>query len=220
MPPSPNAASRSGRIPFLLLGGIPGAGKTTALAQLAALTPGVRVLDSDAERRRLTRLLPGLPYAWLRPAVHAIHQVRILVLLVAGPGSGAELVVHDPSTRWVRLGLVGLLARLRGWYPVVVFVDVDREQALLGQWCRRRLVGRRRFEAHWRRWQGLRAALTAAPGEQLRRRWVWALTPWRARSLTSRQSAGQDLVAVLSSPGPVSIRADARSVGETMSNGG
>lgn len=204
------------RVPFVLVGGVPGAGKTTALRQVATLLPEVRVLDSDDERHRLHSLAPKLSYRWLRPLVHLLHITRTVLLLLAGPRGGRGLVVHDPSTRWVRLGLVGMLAQLRGWSPRVAFVDVPRPEALSGQRQRGRIVDGRRFEGHWRRWQQLRVAL--APESVAReRRWIWALAPWRTHVLTSRTQASADLFSVLTEATP--IRARPGFVGRTLSNG-
>lgn len=194
------------RVPFVLVGGVPGAGKSTALAQVTPLLPGVRCLDSEDERRRFARLMPELPYPWLRPVVHLVHHLRVLTLVLVGPGDRRGLVVHDPSTRWVRLALLGLLAQLRGWDASVLFVDVAREEALGGQCQRRRIVGRRRFEGHWRRWQGLRTALV--PGGRPQLVWVWALAPWRNRVLSPRPDARGDLLSMITACGnPSSIRA-------------
>jgi hypothetical protein len=156
----------------------------------------------------------------VRPFVHLIHHLRVLIVLFAGPGSGDAVVVHDPSTRWVRLGLVGRLARLRGWYPEVLFVDVSRTAALAGQRQRRRMVDGRRFAGHWRRWQPLRAALDPRSGT-VSPRWAWALAPWRKRQLTSRVAAVRDLLhALTATENRSSIRSQAASVGGTLSNGG
>jgi hypothetical protein len=203
-------------VPFVLVGGVPGAGKTFALRQVATLLPEVRVLDSDDERRRLNKVAPELSYGWLRPLVHLTHITRMVFLVLAGPRDGRCLVVHDPSTRWVRLGLVGMLARLRGWSPRAVFVDISRSDALSGQRERGRIVNGRRFAGHWRRWQDLRIAL--APGPIARkRRWIWALAPWRTHVLTSRTQASADLFGALTEATP--IRARPSFVGRTLSNG-
>lgn len=208
------------RAPFVLIGGIPGAGKSTALQRLEPLVPGIRILDSETERRWFARHTQPLPYRLVRPVVHLVHHIRVLVLLLAGPGEGGAVVVHDPSTRWVRLGLVGRLARVRGWDPEVVFVDVSRAAALAGQQQRRRLVDGRRFAGHWRRWVPLRAALDPRSGA-VAPRWSWALAPWHTRQLTSRTGAVRDLLEALAAAASgSSIRSPAHSVGDTLSNGG
>lgn len=213
-------AALTQRAPFVLIGGIPGAGKSTALQRLEPLLPGVRVLDSDTGRRWFARHARPLPYRLVRPFVHVIHHLQVLALLLAGPGNGSGVVVHDPSTRWVRLGLVGRLARLRGWHPEVVFVDVSRAAALAGQRQRRRVVDGRRFAGHWSRWQLLRTALDPWSGP-VPPRWAWALAPWHTRQLTSRDWAVRDLLAALTAPANgSSIRSWGPFVGGSLSNGG
>lgn len=183
--PRPRTAPK----PLVMVGGVPGAGKSTALATAASALPGLRILDSDAERRRLTRMLPELPYRTLRPLVHVVHHVRVLAFLLGGPNrSECGLVVHDPSTRWFRLAALGWLARSRGWATSVVFVDATRQEALAGQSTRGRMVDRNRFDGHWRRWRVLRATLTEA-GIRPSARWAIALAPWAERRLVSREEA-------------------------------
>jgi hypothetical protein len=207
-------------VPFVLVGGVPGAGKSTVLRRLAPLLPGVQFLDSDTERHWFAQHSRRVPYRVLRPLVHLIHHLRVLTAVLTGPRRHRGLVVHDPSTRWVRLGLLGRLARLRGWNPEVLFVDVSRPAALAGQQQRRRVVNHRRFAGHWRRWRQLRAAL-GTRGEAAQPHWVWALTPWRTQVLSSRATAGRDLLDALAAAGEdSSIRSAARSVGGALSNGG
>src|SRR5919107_1001908 len=79
----------------VIVGGIPGAGKTTFLAR--TVRPGdARVLDSAQVRRRLrARLGRRVPYALYRPLVHVIHLLRVWRALAARE----PVVVHDCATR-------------------------------------------------------------------------------------------------------------------------
>ncbi|GAA1736056.1 hypothetical protein GCM10009809_34040 [Isoptericola hypogeus] len=159
---------------LVLVGGVPGAGKSTALARVATAVPAVRVLDSESARERLRSRLPGAPYPLLRPVVHAWHAVRVLgaVLHVRGAPRGSDgppeasepptLLVHDPATRrWRRVALA-LLARACGWSPVLVVLDVGLDDARRGQQERGRVVRGRAFTRHWRRYQAQRPRLVRA----------------------------------------------------------
>lgn len=165
--------SVAGARTFVLVGGVPGAGKSTALARVAACRPGVRVLDSDAARRELRGRVPrGVPYAVYRPVVHVRHLAGVVRAVLRGPGCGGDcadgvdgvddgarvLVVHDPTSR-VRRWWWECLARRAGWRPVLVMVDVGRSEALSGQETRGRVVRARAFARHWRRWAAQRAEL-------------------------------------------------------------
>lgn len=147
--PEPPAPGR-----FVLLGGVPGSGKSTVLREVAQARPGVRSVDSEHWEGRLRKIVPdGTPYRLYRPAVHALTALETLVMLTLGPTAvGAALVVHDPATRSGRRATTVRLARLRGWVPVLVMLDVDRDVALAGQLSRGRVVPPASFEGHWRRW--------------------------------------------------------------------
>jgi len=155
---------------FVLVGGVPGAGKSTALARVAGLRPGVRVLDSEAARRDLRGRVPrGVPYAVYRPVVHVRHLAGVVRAVLRGSGDGVDdgagvLVVHDPATSRVRRWWWACLARRAGWRPVLVMVDVGRGEALSGQEARGRVVRSRAFARHWRRWAAQRAGLVAVSG--------------------------------------------------------
>ena len=160
-PESP-AAEPSARV--VLVGGVPGAGKTTAIARVAAELSTVDALDPELFRDRLRRLLPeGTAYAAYRPLVHVLHALRVLVLLLRGPVPGRTLVVHDPATRPRRRWLFAWLARSRGWDPGLVYVDVPRALAETGQVLRGRVVDPASFAGHWVRWEELRREVTGAP---------------------------------------------------------
>ncbi|HWV75997.1 MAG TPA: hypothetical protein VN027_01680 [Isoptericola sp.] len=171
---------------FVLVGGVPGAGKSTALARVAGCRPGVRVLDSEAARRDLRGRVPRrVPYAVYRPVVHVQHLAGVVRAVLSGPGRGAGcgdgggssidgvdgvddgarvLVVHDPATSRARRWWWARLARRAGWRPVLVMVDVGRGEALSGQEARGRVVRARAFARHWRRWAAQRAGLVAVSG--------------------------------------------------------
>ena len=177
---------------FVLVGGVPGAGKTTVIAALAAV-PGVTTVDPDRARRWLGDLLPeGTPYARYRPLVHLWSTVLVLVLVLRGPTDGRRaLVVHDPATRRARRTWLGRLARWRGWDPVLVVVDVSRAAALEGQLARRRVLGARAFDRHWQRWEAERPRLLALSrsgrGEE----------PWSAVRVVDRRTAVASLSRLL-----------------------
>ena len=145
-----------GSADFVLVGGMPGAGKSTAIEAASLDLLDVAVLDPDALRRWLAQHLPpSTPYAWYRPLCHVLHALAVLAVVIRGPGGG-RLIVHDPSTRHVRLIVLSWLARRRGWNPLLVYVDVSPQDALAGQIRRGRVLAGPSFEAHVRRWRPLR----------------------------------------------------------------
>ena len=157
---------------MVLVGGVPGAGKTTAIGQVAADRLDVDGLDPEAFHDRISRVLPdGTAYATYRPLVHVLHTLRVLVVLLRGPVPGRTLVVHDPATRPRRRWLFAWLARARGWDPVLLYVDVPRTLAETGQVLRGRVVDPASFAGHWARWEALRAELTGAPDALDGARW-------------------------------------------------
>lgn len=144
---------------LIVVGGVPGAGKTTAIATATDDLAHVEAVDPEHVswwlRNRLPREVPYRAYRWV---VHTVHTLRVLVALLDGPTVGRRLVIHDPGTRRRRRGLFLALARLAGWRMLLVYVDVDRSSAEDGQHRRGRVV--RSFEEHWQSWQQLRPALT------------------------------------------------------------
>ncbi|SDE41895.1 AAA family ATPase [Auraticoccus monumenti] len=181
---------RAGR-EVVFLGGVPGAGKTTALRQVPA-TAGTRVLDPEqvglALRRRVGE---GVPYAWLRPVVHTLQYLRVLRHLLLPPAGVERLLVHDTATRpWLR-HLEARLARLFGWRPSLVLVGVTREEALRGQQARGRVLDPGRFDGHWRRWQRLRREL--ADGALADGALVRPPEPWSRVVLVGRDRAVAEL---------------------------
>jgi hypothetical protein len=151
-----SSSSRSRRAALVVVAGVPGAGKTTALR--SAARAGVRVLDPEHQRDWLRARVPaGVPCSY-RPLTHLAHRMLVIAVLLRGPGGGSVLV-HDPGTRtWLRR-LIGALGWLRGWSSHLLLIEVSRDDALLGQQRRRRVVRARAFDRHWRRWVRLRAAL-------------------------------------------------------------
>lgn len=143
---------------LVVVGGVPGAGKTTAIARATSGLDGVRPVDPEHVsgwlRNRLPARLPYRAYRWL---VHLLHTLRVLAYLVLGPSGGRRLVVHDPGTRPGRRSLFLGLARLAGWRIALVYIDVERAAAQDGQRRRGRIV--RSFDHHWASWQRLRPAL-------------------------------------------------------------
>lgn len=170
----------------VFVGGVPGAGKSTALREVPVST-GTSVLDPEQVAAALRhRLGERLPYAWLRPLVHALQYLRVLRHLALPPAGVQRLLVHDTATRpWLR-HLEARLARRWGWRPTLVLVETTREEALRGQRARGRVLDARRFEGHWSRWSRLRAeltdvALTAPPD------------PWSEVVLVGRDAAVAEL---------------------------
>ena len=158
----PQSSGPTARV--VLVGGVPGAGKTTAIARVVADRTDVDALDPEAFRDRIGRRLPdGTAYEAYRPLVHVLHALRVLVALLRGPVSGRTLVVHDPATRPRRRRLFAWLARTCGWEPVLLYVDVPRALAEAGQVLRGRVVDPASFAGHWARWEALRGQVTGAP---------------------------------------------------------
>lgn len=154
----PVACARSGSYDLVLVGGVPGAGKTTAIARACDDLHHVTAIDPEHITWWLRRHLPpAVPYSGYRWLVHLVHTLRVLVLLATGPRAGRQLLIHDPGTRGRRRALLYLLMRLAGWRAILVYLDVDRQAAQDGQIRRGRVV--RSFEAHWHRWHQLRPAL-------------------------------------------------------------
>lgn len=182
---------------FVLVGGVPGAGKSTVLARLPEHAD-VRVLDPDRYRRWLRVTLPGVPYRFLRPVVHGTHAATVLARLLAGPASGRRvLLVHEPATRPRRRAFVAALARARGWRPVLVVLDVDRDDALAGQHRRGRVVRSRSFARHWERWSQQRDLFRAATPTD---REAGRRERWDEVHVVDRRTAPAVLRAVLRGP--------------------
>ncbi|NGN92343.1 ATP-binding protein [Nocardioides sp. KC13] len=148
-----HAAGVDTRPHLLLLGGVPGAGKSTLIRQVADRHPDVRTLDPETVTRWLATRLPEVPYRLYRPLVHLWHTIATLVLVLVGPTVGHRtLLVHDPATRPGRRELLGRIAHARGWRTSLVMIDVPRVAAIDGQHERGRLVSSGSFDRHWHRW--------------------------------------------------------------------
>jgi AAA domain len=144
--PAPVRLALPGRT-LLLVAGMPGAGKSTLLARLPR-TPGLAVLDSEEHRAALALRFPGVPYVRYRPLVHLRHRLAV----VRAAGSDAPtVVVHLPATSAVTRTAVALLAALTGRAAHLLWLDVERDEALRGQRDRGRTVPSRSFAGHARR---------------------------------------------------------------------
>jgi hypothetical protein len=131
---------------FVVVGGVPGAGKSTAMRPYVGAA-GVHVVDPDRVRRVVS---------W-RPLVHTVHQLLVWGGLLLGPTLMGTLVVQDTATRRRRREALLRAALWRGWQVHLILVDVTRDEALAGQARRGRVSPSRAFDRHWRRWSGLGA---------------------------------------------------------------
>jgi hypothetical protein len=173
------ATSAHGREPVLVvIGGLPGSGKTTVLRRLlAAGIPGVTGLDSEQVTARLRAAGVRVPYRLLRPLVHGLHRLRVL-RGIAGPAP--VVVLTDPWTSPCWRAAVLRTARCAGRSVRLVVLDVSPEEAAGGQAARGRAIPARAMRRHTARWAALRhtpgslvvdrgAAGRLSPGELLGR---------------------------------------------------
>jgi hypothetical protein len=144
---------------LLLVAGIPGAGKSTLLAGLPR-SAGVVVLDSEAQRAAVRRVVGALPYAWYRPLVHLLHRIAFVA---AAMSSVPTVVVHLPATSAGTRAAVARLAAVTGRSAHLLWIHVDPEAARLGQCERGRLVRAASFAEHARRARASVAELQAGP---------------------------------------------------------
>ncbi len=176
----------------VVVAGLPGAGKSTLLRRVG---PGSSAEVHDPERlRRRTRV----PYALVRPLVHARHRRQVRRALAGG----GALLVHEPAfrpggRRWL------LRAAARAGRPVhLLVVAASPAEARDGQRVRGRRVSRRRFAAHVRG----AAALGADPA-------TWATGPLARAGVVSATVLPRPVaarVAAISFGGPAVVEAAVR----------
>ncbi|GAB3205432.1 AAA family ATPase [Marinactinospora thermotolerans] len=167
--PGPAEVLRYPARSLILLGGIPGAGKSTLLNRLYGLTgeetstvvaaEGVRIIDSQQSRNRLTPWLRLLPYPSWRWVVHLAHYMSLVLAL----RHGGPVIVHEPATRPFVRALVSACCRAARIQLHLLFIDVDPAEARIGQIARGRMVSSRSFRAHEVRWRRLLAACSGDP---------------------------------------------------------
>lgn len=167
---------------FVLVAGIPGAGKSSMLARRPIRAPGAVVLDSDPVREWLRDRLPaGTPYRWYRGLVHLWYRMQIVlaVLVAVGP-----VVVHLPATAALtRAAMVGL-AMLAFRRRELVWVHAEPAEARQGQHSRGRVLSRACFERHARRAGVFVARLRAGHRP----------AGWHRVTVLDRRQAGRGLV--------------------------
>jgi AAA domain len=147
----PHGGAWGDRRVLVLVGGLPGAGKTRLLDRLLGTAPaGTRGLDSEQVAARLHDLGVRLPYRLLRPAVHALHRARVRRVL---GGPQPVVVLTDPLTGRRRRASVLRSARRAGREVRLLLLDVDPVEARRGQVDRRRQLGPRAMARHVRRWR-------------------------------------------------------------------
>ena len=82
---------------------------------------------------------------------------------------------------------------------MIIFIDTDRDSALRGQAQRKRLVRRRAFDRHWRRWSELRERIlrgdSLGDGE-----------PWGRVVLSHRDAVVDDVLGLLDTAAAVGSR--------------
>jgi predicted kinase len=144
---------------LVLVAGMPGAGKSTLLAALPP-DPRVAVLDSDAQRAALRRLLPGVRYRHYRWLVHLLHR---LLVLRAACSAVPVVVVHLPATDPATRAVLARLAALTGRRAHLLWLHVDAADARRGQRERGRVVPPSSFSAHAARAATTTAALRNGP---------------------------------------------------------
>ncbi|WP_017974018.1 AAA family ATPase [Actinopolyspora halophila] len=152
------AEFRVGGRELVVVGGLPGAGKSTALRSLGSSVP-VTVLDSDqVYESLLAHTGRCVPYHLIRGVVHPAHYVRVVVSCARFPG---VVVVHMPATREVARVLLVLLAAATGRSAMLLWLDVSPGSALEGQCARGRVIKARTFVRHVRRTRRARRVMQA-----------------------------------------------------------
>jgi len=146
----------------LVIAGLPGAGKSTALRLLfdsssdADQPPygpgGSIVLDSNHVRNTWARRLSRVPYPLWRPVVHITHYARIRRALRDNNG---PVVIHECGTvGWSRQMITYWVTR-QGRPLHMLLLDVPAVIARAGQYSRGRRVNRSSFRRHCARWRRL-----------------------------------------------------------------
>lgn len=129
---------------LVVLAGLPGAGKTTLLRRLTG-TASVRALDSEDVAAAFA-LLP-LPYRWLRSAVHALHLLRVALVV----HTGARCVLTTgPYTSPARRRLLQAMARLARRPVHVILLAASPQEARAGRVTRGRNLPAARAARHER----------------------------------------------------------------------
>ncbi len=166
---------------LVVVGGLPGGGKTTMVRRLLGDgVAGVTSLDSEQVAARW-RTGSRVPYRLMRPLVHTQHRLRVL-RAVAGPAP--VVVIADPWTsRWWRPVVLGT-ARAAGRAVRLVLLDVSPEDAAEGQRLRGRRIPEGRMRRHGLRWARLLRTASEGPG-------VLVLDRRRAARLTLGELLGR-----------------------------
>lgn len=139
----------------VVLGGLPGAGKTTAISRMpTGSVSGVVVLDPEQVTTALRRAGVTVRYPALRPLVHGWHLIRVIKQLA---GDARCVLTTDPLTGRARRLLLAGIGRATGRTVHVFLLDVAAPEALRGQHRRGRTLRAGRMSRHVRRWARLRA---------------------------------------------------------------
>ncbi len=178
--PGPAPAGDAARA-LVVVGGLPGGGKTTMVRRLLGDgVPGVASLDSEQVAARW-RTGSRVPYRLVRPLVHTQHRLRVLRALT---GPAPVVVLADPWTsRWWRPVVVGT-ARAAGRAVRLVLIDVSPEDAAEGQRIRGRRIPEGRMRRHGLRWARLLRSAVEGPD-------VLVLDRLRAARLTLAELLGR-----------------------------
>lgn len=165
---APTAATPGGRgatlsVPgraLVVVGGIPGAGKTTLIRRWAEADDGrFNVRDPEDIRVRWERWLGDRrAYRFWRPLVYAEHYARLGVALLGR----RPVLLQDTATRWWVRWALALVSWVTRRPAFLVWVDVTLAESFAGQRARGRWVRLESVLRHWRRWSNLRARLLRA----------------------------------------------------------
>lgn len=152
VPQQPSVPARGSGV-LVVIGGLPGSGKTVLLRRLLAEgAPGVAGFDSEQVTETLRAARIALPYRLLRPVVHLCHRFRVL-RGIAGPAP--VVLLTDPWTRAIWRAVVLRAARRAGRSVRLVLLDEPLESAAAGQAARGRTISARALRRHAERWARL-----------------------------------------------------------------